>query len=136
MSEPTPSPENPEPATGPVTTTPLPAPPPGHSQESNRLNKAAAWVGVIAGSVIIIAVIFGTGFFVGKGVGEGSRGHDRANHMVLHPGPPMSPMGPRGEFERGPGFPGPFGPGGPMIDVPRSPGGSGGPDATTGAPRP
>lgn len=114
-------------------------PPPVYVQESNRLTKVAAWVGIVAGSVIVVAVIFGTGFFVGKEVGEGSRGHDRGNHMLLRPGMPMFPMAPRGDFERGPGFPGPFGPGGPMIEMPRSPGGqggSGGSETTTAPPRP
>ncbi|MGB7357039.1 MAG: hypothetical protein WA944_03050 [Mycobacterium sp.] len=131
MSNPTPPPENPEPATGPVLSPPQadapppPVPPqPVHAQESNRLNKAAAWVGVVAGSVIIVAVIFGTGFFVGKEVGEGSRGHDRGHHMMVRPAMPMFPMGPNGQFERGPGAVGPFGPGGPMTQMPRSPGGS------------
>ncbi|MDZ4267528.1 MAG: hypothetical protein U1D00_17870 [Mycobacterium sp.] len=147
MSDPTPPPETSEPATGPVMTPP-PAPPtaadpatppPVYVQESNRLTKVAAWVGIVAGSVIVVAVIFGTGFFVGKEVGEGSRGHDRGNHMLLRPGMPMFPMAPRGDFERGPGFPGPFGPGGPMIEMPRSPGGqggSGGSETTTAPPRP
>ncbi|MGB2921465.1 MAG: hypothetical protein WBC15_15500 [Mycobacterium sp.] len=139
MSNSTP-PENPEPATGPVLTPsqadgPPPAMPsqPVHVQESNRLNKAAAWVGVAAGSVIIVAVIFGTGFLVGQEVGEGSRGHDGGHHMMVRPAMPMSPMGPNGQFERGPGSPGPFGPSGPMTEMPRSPGGS---DDTPGPARP
>ncbi|MDZ4233828.1 MAG: hypothetical protein U1C73_08700 [Dietzia sp.] len=147
MSDPTPPPENPEPATGPVLTPPPAAAPPPepapyqqpqpvHLQQSNRLNKAAAWVGIIAGSVIIVAVIFGTGFFVGQQVGDDSRGHDRSNHMVLRPGPPMFPMGERGDFQRGPGFAGPFGPGGPMVEMPRSPSGSGGSDDAPAPPRP
>ena len=143
MSNPTPPPENPEPATGPVLTPPQadepppPAPPqPVYVQESNRLNKAAAWVGVVAGSVIIVAVIFGTGFFVGKEVGEGSGGDDRGHHMMMRPAMPMfpmGPMGPNGQVERGPGSPGSFGPGGPMTEMPRSSGGS---DATPGPARP
>ena len=140
MSNPTSPPENPEPATGPELTSPQadepppPAPPqPVYVQESNRLNKAAAWVGVVAGSVIIVAVIFGTGFFVGKEVGEGSGGHDRGHHMMMRPAMPMFPMAPNGQVERGPGSPGPFGPGGPMTQMPRSPGGS---DDTPGPARP
>lgn len=140
MSNPTSPPENPEPATGPVLTPhqadepPPPAPPqPVYVQESNRLNKAAAWVGVVAGSVIIVAVIFGTGFFVGKEVGEGSGGHDRGHHTMMRPAMPMFPMAPNGQVERGPGSPGPFGPGGPMTQMPRSPGGS---DDTPGPARP
>ncbi|QFS94085.1 hypothetical protein FIV07_25290 [Mycobacterium sp. THAF192] len=129
MSESTPPPESSEPATGPVLT---PPPPPAASQppvyhpappqyaptpDNNRLNKAAAWVGIVAGSVIIVAVIFGTGFFVGKEVGGGPRG-DAGHHMMLRPAAPMFPMGPRSDAPRGPGFPGPFGPGGPVIEIP------------------
>ncbi len=146
MSDPTPPPANSEPPTGPVVTpppaaAPVPEPAPYHEpqpvfvEQSNRLNKAAAWVGIIAGSVIIVAVIFGTGFFVGQQVGDDSRGPDRSNHMVLRPGPPMFPMGERGEFQRGPGFAGPFGPGGPMVEMPRSPGGPSA-DTPPGPPRP
>ena len=135
MSESTPPPESSEPATGPVLTPspppPAPQPPVYHAAppqyapapDNNRLNKAAAWVGIVAGSVIIVAVIFGTGFFVGKEVGEGPRG-DGGPHMMLRPAAPMFPMGPRGDVQRGPGFPGPFGPGGPVIEIP-GPGGQG-----------
>ena len=68
MSEPTTTPENSEPETGPVLTPP-PAPVTGpaaavaepprpvYIQESSRLNKAAAWVGIVAGVVFIVAVI-------------------------------------------------------------------------------
>ncbi|MDY6997471.1 MAG: hypothetical protein SW019_12780 [Actinomycetota bacterium] len=121
MSETTPPPESSEPATGPVLTPPPAQPDPPMYQppaapiapESHRLNKAAAWVGIVAGSLIVVAVIFGTGFFVGKEVGESRGGFDRGHHMVLRPAAPMIPMGPRDGFERGPGFPGPFGPGDP-----------------------
>jgi hypothetical protein len=154
MSEPTPSPEDSEPATGPVLTpppavTPPPAAPAPQATEppqtiyvqqpSSRLNKVAAWVGIVAGSVFIVAVIFGTGFFLGAHVGDGARGHHRGQEMMMRPGPAMFPMGPRGEFERSPGFAGPFGPGGPMIGAPRPPAGPGGPggsDTTTAPPRP
>ena len=138
----TPSPESSEPATGPVMAPPPPQAQPVYrepslpqyapaSAESNRLNKVAAWVGIVAGSVIIVAVIFGTGFFVGKEVGEGPRG-DGGHHMMLRPAGPMFPMAPRGDFDRGPGFPGPFGPGGPVIQIP----GQGGQDGGPGPARP
>ena len=64
MSESTPPPESSEPATGPVLTPspppPAPQPPVYHAAppqyapapDNNRLNKAAAWVGIVAGSVI------------------------------------------------------------------------------------
>jgi hypothetical protein len=147
MSDPTPPPQESEPATGPVLTGPPPPPsqPPAglppqtiYVQQSSRLNKVAAWVGIVAGSVFIVAVIFGTGFMVGKHAGGGPRDHHGGQEMLLRPGPPMFPMGPPGQFGRGPGFSGPFGPGGPMIELPRSPGGPGGSDGpdTTAPPRP
>ncbi|MDG4665150.1 hypothetical protein [Mycobacterium sp. 236(2023)] len=126
-------PELSEPATGPVLTPPPAAhtPPPPVApqvvyvpQPPSRLNKIAVWVGIVAGSVFTVAVIFGTGFVVGKNVGDdGPRFHHRGSEMMLRPGPAMFPMGPPpGGLERGPGFAGPFGPGGPMIEVPRPPG--------------
>jgi len=147
MTEPTPPSESSEPETGPVFTQPpatgtAVAEPPQTiyvQQPPSRLNKAAAWVGIVAGSVFIVAVIFGTGFFLGAHTGNGPRDHHRGQEMMQRPGSPMFPTGPRGEFERGPAFPGPFGPGGPMIDAPRppaAPGGPGGSDTTTAPPRP
>lgn len=149
MSEPTlPPPENSEPATGPVLTPPpvqQTPPPPTYApeppqtvyvQQSSRLNKVAAWVGIVAGSVFIVAVIFGTGFMVGKHAGGGPRDHHGGQEMLLRPGPQMFPMGPPGQFSRGPGFSGPFGPGGPMIELPRSPGGPGSAAPTPAPPRP
>ncbi len=150
MSEPTsPSekpPEDSEPATGPVLAPPMPPgpafpparpPQPIYVQESSRLNKAAAWVAIVAGSLFIVVVIFGSGFFIGKQVGDGPRGHHRGGHeMMMRPGAEIPRMGPRGEFERRPGSSGPFGPGGAIIEIPRSPGGSGGSDTTPAPPRP
>ncbi|MGD9619055.1 MAG: hypothetical protein AB7G47_03240 [Mycolicibacterium sp.] len=124
--------DTPPTATGPVLAPPPVGPPIGYVGEPSRLNKAAAWVGIVAGSLFIVAVIFGTGFFLGKQVGDGARGHHHRGHeLMLRPGPAMPPMGPRS-----PGFAGPFGPGGPVIEVPRSPGGAGGPDTPTAPGRP
>jgi hypothetical protein len=121
----------PHPYAGPTRTVYVPQPP-------SRLNKVAAWVGIVAGSVFIVAVIFGTGFFVGKQVGHEGRHHGGGPQM-MRPGAAMFPIGPPGGFERGPNNSGPFGPGGPMIVIPRSPqgpGGPNGPDTTTAPPRP
>lgn len=121
-----------EPST--ATTGPVPAPtetappppaavasPPPHKQ--SRLNQVAAWVGIVAGSVFIVAVIFGTGFVLGAHSGD--RGFNRHEAVMFkqHPGPPPFPMGPMGEFERGPFiFRGPnFPPGPPPAEAPGAP---------------
>lgn len=101
MSEPTTS----EPATTPVVTPPAPQP-------RNRLHTVAAWVGIVAGVVFIVAVVFFSGFVLGAHTG-GHRGWgpgDRAA-IVHRDGPPgmygpMMPGGPRGQFGpgQGPGF--------------------------------
>jgi hypothetical protein len=126
-----------EPATGPLATaeprpvapTPEPVEPRGHS----RLTAIAAWVGIVAGVVFIVAVVFFSGFFLGAHSG-GHRGGwhhgdgDREFGIIHRGPPPMFPMGPpRGEFER----PSPFGPGGPNFQGPQQPGAP-----STTAPRP
>ncbi|MCH9733220.1 MAG: hypothetical protein K0U78_01480 [Actinomycetia bacterium] len=114
-----------------------PSGPPVYVEQSSRLTKAAAWVGIVAGSLFIVVVIFGSGFFLGKHVDNGPRGHDRKGHeMVLRPGHGMPPMGPRRAFERRPGFAGPFGPGAAAVDVPPAPGGPGGSESATAPSRP
>jgi hypothetical protein len=133
MSEPTPPPhDQTEPATGPVMTPPTyREPPPVPSQpvyverrDSSRLNKAAAWVGIVAGSLFIVVVIFGAGFLTGKAVSNGHRGdYDRGHEMMMRPGTAMFPTGPPGGTQRGPTFSGPFGPG-QIIEIPRPPGGA------------
>lgn len=134
-------PDNSGPTTAPVLTPP-PAPqppstpmgpPPVRAGHPSRLTRAAAWVGIVAGSLFIVVVIFGSGFFLGTQVGDdgGPRGHHRGGpELLMRPGPGMPPMGPRGEFERRPAFAGPFGPGGPLIELPRPP------DPTTAPARP
>ena len=140
MSE---TPSSSEPATGPVATA---APPPesapaarplGYAEppRRNRLTAVAAWVGIVAGVVFIVAVVFFSGFFLGAHSGGGhvgwGHGHRHHGSMMHRGGPPMFPMGPRGDFDRpGPGMQPPFGPGGPNFG-PQQPGGP-----TTTAPRP
>ena len=127
-----------EPATGPVVTAPPPSPPPVYEEpRRSKATVAAAWVGVAAGAVFIVAVVFFSGFILGAHSG-GHRGHDgpKGDHggfAVFRggPPPPMFPMPPGGQFDRpGPGF-GPGGPGGPG-----GPSGPGGPGSTTAPPRP
>jgi hypothetical protein len=128
-----------EPATGPVATaTPPPeapravvAEPRGHS----RLTAVAAWVGIVAGVVFIVAVVFFSGFILGAHSGGHRGGHDGGGEMaIFHKGPPpMFPMGPpRGEFER----PFPFGPGGPNFQGPQGPAPQQPSSPSTTAPRP
>ena len=127
-----------EPATGPVNTAPPPAEAPAvvtGPRRSGRLNAVAAWVGIVAGVVFIVAVIFFSGFFLGAHSG-GHRGGwhhgDRDREFgMMHPGPPpMFQMGPGGNRP----WP-PFGPGGPNFQGPQGPG-SQQPGPTTTAPRP
>jgi hypothetical protein len=133
MSEPT---SSFEPATGPLAAAPPPAQPPASAEppRNSRLTAVAAWVGIVAGVVFVVVVIFFSGFFLGaqsgghRGWGHGDRDRDFA--IIRKGPPPMFPMGPRGEFERpGAGF----GPGGPNFAGP-SPQQPTGPSTT--APRP
>jgi len=72
--------------------------------------QAAAWVGIVAGTVFIVAVVFFSGFILGRHSDGGGRGWDgpRQHHEMMFrdgpPGPPM--MGPGQGFGPGPG-PGP-----------------------------
>jgi hypothetical protein len=110
MSEPTSSSD--EPTTSPVATATAPSQPIYVEREPrrSRLNAVAAWVGIVAGVVFIVAVIFFSGFILGAHAGghHGYRGGGDRGFAEFHRGgpPPMFPMGPP-RFER------PFGPGGP-----------------------
>lgn len=102
----------------------------------NRVYQAAAWVGIVAGTVFIVGAIFSTGFMLGRHSGHGGD-RDGFRHPVgvMMPRPPMgAPDG------RGPGMgPGMMGPGmmGPGVMAPdgsgmRGPGGG----PTTSQPTP
>jgi hypothetical protein len=135
-----------DPVTGPIDATPPPPagppyvapPPPEYRRRPSRLNVVAAWVGIVAGVVFIVSIIFGTGFILGA---HSSGGHhrgdfgDRSGRMEIHQGPPMGPM-----FRPGPGFIFPGGPGGFPGGPGGFPGGQGGSDSpgqppTTTVPR-
>ncbi len=131
MTEPAPSSEHTEPLTTPPGTSGQMEPQTVYlPQRPSRLNKAAAWVGIVAGLVFIVAVVFGSGFVLGKSVGDGPRHQHRGHEM----GPGMAPSGMPGGFGRGPGFHGPLGDG-PVMEAPRRPGAPSAP-ATTAPPRP
>ena len=98
-----------------------------HEHRRSRLTAVAAWVGIVAGVVFIVAVIFFSGFVLGAHAGgdRGHRGGGDREFGVMHRGgpPPMFPMGPMGPGPRG-GFerPGPgFGPGGGAGEEPPAP---------------
>ncbi len=107
-----------EPATGPVATaTPPPPrhvpPAPAYGQASperrpSKLYRAAAWVVIVAGVVFIVAVVFFTGFILGRQTGGGH--HRFADYRDRVPMMPMERQGP------------PFVlPGGPNVTVPQPP---------------
>jgi len=78
------------------------------------VNQVLAWTGIIAGAVFIVAVVFFSGFFIGRssdGFG-GDRGyhHGTPGHGMMGPGM-MGPSGPWGPGQMGPGAP--YGPGQP-----------------------
>jgi hypothetical protein len=124
---PTPTtPPSSEPTTGPITpqetAAPQYAPPPAnvgpypaYDRKPSRLNQVAAWVGITAGVVFIVAVIFGSGFVLGAHSGGHHRGGPDRGEMMMHRQgpPPMFPMGPMLR-PPGPGFVFPGGPGGNM----------------------
>ncbi len=66
--------------------------------QPSRLYRALAWVGIVAGSLFIVATVFFSGYVLGQ-QGGGS-GHHGPHHMMLRPfhGPdgPMGPGGPMG----------------------------------------
>lgn len=50
---------------------------------NNRLNRALAWVGIIAGSLFIVTTVFFSGYVLGKQGGGG--GHHGPHPMMLKP---------------------------------------------------
>lgn len=84
------------------------APPSARYDGPSWLTAAAAWVGIVAGIVFIVAVIFFSGFFLGVHA-RGCHGHHghRGQGQWQGPGGPGGMMGPGGTM--GPG--GMMGPG-------------------------
>jgi hypothetical protein len=136
MSEPTSSPN--EPTTSPVATNVAQPTDVERDPEPrrSRVTAVAAWVGIAAGVVFIVAVVFFSGFILGAHSGghRGSHhgGGDRDLAIIHRGGPPPMFPGPRGEFERPPGF-GPSRPGGPSVQPPQPPQAPGAPSTTAPA---
>src|ERR1700756_887062 len=68
-----------------------PAKPDKEPRQQSRLTQAVAWVGIVAGIVFIVAVVFGTGFFLGVHSGGGHHHHggggwERPGMMFHHHG--------------------------------------------------
>ena len=63
--------------------------------KANTLSRVAAWVGIVAAIVFIVAVIFFSGFYIGRQAGGWYHDGYRVHH---HPGEMMGPgqMGPGG----------------------------------------
>lgn len=98
-------------------------------EKPRRVNAVAAWVGIAAGSVFIVAVVFFSGFVIGAHSGGG---HHRGGHGDGRGGGQMH--GEQGPMLRpGPGFPG--GPGGQGPDGSRGPGQQPGPPNAPTPPR-
>jgi hypothetical protein len=67
----------------------------------NRLYQAAAWVAIVAGIVFIVAVVFFSGFVMGRHAGPHHFRHHHKHHPAMfHPG----------HAHRGPGSVAPGGP--------------------------
>jgi hypothetical protein len=101
--------------TAPATTAPATTAPVVVRDRGGRLNVVAAWVGIVAGSVFVVAVIFFSGFVLGASV---TGGHHHGGHQHGHGQGQMERDGggPRHGWQGGPGGPG-F-PGGPGWDGP------------------
>ncbi|MDD4866358.1 MAG: hypothetical protein PHQ28_04295 [Mycobacterium sp.] len=95
---------------------PAPAPVGEAAYQSPRVFRFAAWVAIVAGTVFIVAVIFFTGFVLGRHAGFPAgfpgglhRGHRAHPAMMKHPGgpggggPAAVPGGGSGTFRPGAG---------------------------------
>ena len=70
----------------------------------NRLNQASAWVGIVAGVVFVVAVVFFSGFFIGRSSGQNYGGYHRHfQYGQMSPGQMMGPGGMMGPGQMGPG---------------------------------
>ena len=126
-------------ATAPPVTPPTVVVPPAEPSRHSRVTQVAAWVGIVAGVTFVVAVIFFSGFILGKnsdGGGHHRGGPPREISMFDRVGPPMGP--PHVFFPGGPAGPGPQGgPGfGPGFQGPQQGQGPGPGNAPGTPPRP
>jgi hypothetical protein len=70
-------------------------PPSGRYDGPSRISQVLAWVGIGAGVVFIVAVIFFSGFFLGVHA-RGYHGYDGHGDSMEHEGGPGGMMGPGG----------------------------------------
>ncbi|WP_442791179.1 hypothetical protein [Mycobacterium sp. Aquia_216] len=70
-----------------------------------RVFQAAAWVAIVAGTVFVLAVIFFTGFLLGKSTGHHHGHHHHKHHAMVHPHRFGGPGGPGGWGATPPGPP-------------------------------
>ena len=98
--------------TGVATKGQLVEPSPSRWERPSSLGRIAAWVGIVAGVVFIVAVIFFSGFVVGSD-GYIGRTHRGDGHWMHHGGQPQMGPGMMGPGSMGPGQigPGQMGPG-------------------------
>ena len=103
-------------------TTPSPVEPPAEAEHArpdnrpeqlSRLSHIAAWIGIVAGVVLSVAIIFFSGFFLGWSSGSHygwHRGHEAGmDHSCSMMGEMKQPAGPMGPQQ------------GPMTTAPASP---------------
>ena len=78
-------------------TDPAPVPATGAPHKTPRVFQVAAWVAIVAGTVFIVAVIFFTGFVLGRYAGfpghHGGFHHHKHHAMMMHPHGPGGPGG-------------------------------------------
>ena len=87
-----------------------------HRGRPGPLYRALAWVGIVAGSLFIVATVFFSGYVLGKNSDSGPHhGPQRMSLMPFHKG--MGPDGPMGPRDRiGPGSDGMGPDGGPRSE--------------------
>jgi hypothetical protein len=98
-----------------TSTATAPAPPPSEAapHKTPKVFQFAAWVAIVAGIVFIVAVIFFTGFALGRHAHHGfHHAHHKHHAMMMHPHRYGGPDG----------GPGATAPGGPASVTPGAPG--------------